>query len=148
MGRVIVGVIVAYALMAVLIFALFTGAYLVLGPDRSFKPESYEPSVLWLAVSFALGLGAAIAAGFVAATIAPGTRVGPALAIVVIVLGLLMAIPNLTATPSTEARTSTVGNMEAMMKTRQPAWVAVLNPFVGAAGVMIGARLRGRPKAS
>jgi hypothetical protein len=32
-----------------------------------------------------------------------------------------------------------------MMKAKQPAWVAVANPFVGLVGVLLGARLRRRP---
>jgi hypothetical protein len=34
-----------------------------------------------------------------------------------------------------------------MMKAKQPTWVAVANPFVGLAGVLLGARLR-RPTAA
>ena len=46
------------------------------------------------------------------------------------------------ATP-VETRTGEVGNLDAMMKAKQPAWVAVANPFLGLAGVLLGARLRG-----
>ena len=50
------------------------------------------------------------------------------------------------ATPA-ETRTGDVGNLDAMMKAKQPGWVAVANPFVGLAGVLLGARLR-RPTAA
>ena len=53
------------------------------------------------------------------------------LAGVVLVIGLLSAIPVLKAadTPA-EMRTGEVGNLDAMMKARQPAWVALANPFL------------------
>ena len=61
----------------------------------------------------------------------------------VLVIGLLSAIPVLMAadTPA-ESRSGEVGNLDAMMKAKQPAWVSVANPFVSLVGVLIGARLR------
>jgi hypothetical protein len=41
-----------------------------------------------------------------------------------------------------ERSTGEVENLDAMMKAKQPVWVAVANPFVGLVGVLIGARLR------
>jgi hypothetical protein len=65
------------------------------------------------------------------------------LAVVVLVLGVLSAVPVLMASPGEqEARTGDVSNMDAMMKARQPAWAALLNPVLGVAGVLAGARLR------
>jgi hypothetical protein len=37
-------------------------------------------------------------------------------------------------------RDVSVGNMEAMMNARQPAWIALLNHLIGAVGVMLGSR--------
>jgi hypothetical protein len=146
MGRAIVSVVVGYVAMFVTIFLSFTVLYLILGQDLSFRPDTYEPSMLWTVVSFLLGIGAAILGGYVCARIARTTTPPKALAGVVVVIGLLSAIPVLMAasTPAV-ARTGDVGNMDAMMKAKQPAWVAVANPFVGLVGVLLGARLR-RPK--
>jgi hypothetical protein len=147
MGRAIVSVVVGYAAIFAAIFLTFSGLYLLLGQDRSFRPGSYEPSVLWTAVSFALGAGAAVLGGYVCARIARTATPPKVLAGVVLVIGLLSAVPVLMAagTPA-EARTGEVGNLDAMMKAKQPAWVAVANPFVGLAGVLLGAWLR-RPTA-
>ncbi|HEX4607850.1 MAG TPA: hypothetical protein VH092_06575 [Urbifossiella sp.] len=125
------------------IFFAFSGLYLLLGQDLSFRPDSYEPSVLWTVVSFALGMGAAVLGGYVCARIARKPTPPKVLAWVVLVIGLLSAVPVLmaAATPA-EARSGEVGNLDAMMKAKQPAWVAVANPFVGLAGVLLGARLR------
>ena len=146
MGRIIGAVVVGYVVMALLIFGTFTLAYLAMGADGAFKPSSYDATPLWLATSFALGLLAAVVAGFVCASIAKGTKAPAILAGAVLVLGLLMAIPVLTAriANSPKVRSSEVGNMDAMMDAEQPAWVALLNPFVGAAGTLLGASFKRR----
>ena len=146
MGRAIVSVVVGSVAMFAAIFLAFSGLYLALGQELSFQPGSYEPSVLWTVVSFALGLLASVLGGYVCARIARTATPPKVLAGVVLVIGLLSAVPVLmaAATPA-EARTGEVGNLDAMMKAKQPAWVAVANPFVGLAGVLLGARLRRPP---
>jgi xanthosine utilization system XapX-like protein len=148
MGRAILSVVVGYVTMFAAIFLAFSGLYLLLGQDLSFRPGSYEPSALWTAVSFVLGAGAAVLGGCVCALIARTATPPKVLAGVVLVIGLLSAVPVLMAAAApAEARTGEVGNLDAMMKAKQPAWVAVANPFVGLAGVLLGARLRRRPTA-
>ncbi|HJZ59841.1 MAG TPA: hypothetical protein VKE74_33170, partial [Gemmataceae bacterium] len=87
MGRAISSVVVGYAAMFAAIFLAFSGLYLLLGQDLSFRPGSYEPSVLWTVVSFALGVGAALG-GYVCARIAR-TATPPK----VLVIGLVSAVP-------------------------------------------------------
>ena len=70
MGRAIVSVVVGYVAMFAAIFLAFSGLYLALGQELSFRPGSYEPSVLWTVVSFALGLVAAVLGGYVCAWVA------------------------------------------------------------------------------
>jgi ABC-type transport system involved in multi-copper enzyme maturation permease subunit len=135
------GVIVGYLVMFFLVFILFSAAYLAMGANGAFQPGSYEVTPLWLVASFVLSLVVAIVGGFVCGRIAPNSKAPVALAGLVIVLGLLLAIPTLMATdtrPTT--RDANVGNLEAMTNARQPSWVAFLNPVIGAIGVMIGAR--------
>lgn len=140
MGRAIVSVLVGYIAMFFAIFLAFSGLYLLLGQDLSFQPGSYDPSVLWNVVSFALGLGAAILGGFVSARIARSATPPKVLAGLVLVIGLLSAIPVVTtASTPAESRAGDVGNLDAMMKAKQPIWVAVANPFLGLFGVLIGA---------
>ena len=145
MGRAILSVVAGYVAMFAAIFLAFSGLYLLLGQDLSFQPGSYEPSVLWTVVSFALGAGAAVLGGSVCARIARTATPPKVLAGVVLVIGLVSAVPVLmTAATPAEARTGEVGNLDAMMKAKQPSWVAVANPFVGFVGVLLGARLRRR----
>lgn len=150
MVRTIGGVILGYIVMALLIFLTFSAAYLLMGANGAFKSETYEVSNLWLGTSFMLALAAAVIGGYVCAAIARGSRAAVALAVLVIVLGVLAAVPALRAANSGRerlTRPSEVSNMEAMQNAVQPGWVALLNPFFGAAGVLVGARLRRRPEA-
>jgi hypothetical protein len=150
MIRNIGGVILGYIVMALLIFLTFSAAYLLMGANSAFKSGTYEVSGFWVAVSFALGLIAAVVGGYVCASVARGSRAPLALAVLVLVVGLLAAIPELRAANdggALAARPNEVSNMEAMQNAVQPIWIALLNPFVGAAGVLIGARLRRRPAA-
>src|SRR5262249_11954827 len=109
MGRAIASVVVGYVTMFATIFVSFSGLYLLLGQDLSFRPDSYEPSVLWTVVSFALGLGSAVLGGCVCAWIARTATPPKVLAGVVLVIGLLSAVPVLMAAPTpAEARTGEV----------------------------------------
>lgn len=146
MLRTIFGVILGYITMAVLVFVTFTAIYLAIGADKAFEPGTYDPSVLWIVIMFAVGLGAGIAGGYVSATVARQMWAPKVLALLVLVLGLLFALPAALATkdkPNTRA--GDVSNFDAMQEARTPTWVALLNPVVGVAGVLLGARLRGVP---
>ena len=146
MVRSIVAVIVSYLLMFALVFVAFTCAYLLMGADNAFKPRTYQASNRWMAMSFVVNIVIAIIAGFICAVIAKGGRAPVALAVVVFVLGLLLAIPSIMAQKARldMVRTGNVSNMDAMQRTRQPIWVPILFPFIGAAGVLIGGRLKRR----
>jgi hypothetical protein len=144
MLRTIGGVLGGYVTMFMLVFITFTIAYLAMGADGAFKPGSYEVTTLWIVATIALGLIAAIVGGIVCSAIAKNSKAVLALAGLVLVLGLLSAVPALTTSSASETkvRAGDVGNMEAMMNAKQPAWIALLNPLIGVAGVMIGGRFR------
>jgi len=145
MVRSVGSVIVGYVAMFIFVFVTFSIAYVSMGTEGAFQEGSYEVSAQWIVVSFALGLIAAIVGGVVCAAIARGPKAPVALAVVVLLLGLLMAVPVLTATDQEqpEARGADVGNLDAMQKAKQPGWVALANPFVGAFGVLFGSRMTG-----
>ena len=147
MARSILAVVAGYATLALVIFVTFTALYLVLGADRSFEPGSYDASTLWVMTSFPLGVAASVAAGYVCAAIARGGRAPQVLAGIVLVLVLLFAIPVLRAADTAPPRAGDVPNMEAMQQARQPKWVALVNPFVGVVGVLVGAGLRRKGRA-
>lgn len=146
MLRSVLAVIAGYVAIFVLIFLAFTCAYQVLGADGAFKPGSFQSSNRWLAIAFVVNFIVAIIGGLICAIVAKGGKAPLALAILVFVLGFLFAIPSLIAANDTTnmVRTGDVPMFEAIQKTKQPAWVPLLFPFVGAAGVLVGGKLKRR----
>ena len=120
--------------------------YGILGSNAVFRPGSFEISGQWIAVAFLLGLLAAILGGLVCAAIARGQRAPWVLAALILVLGLVMAVPTLSPRYEEEptGREGEVGTFEAMQFGRRPSWASFVNPFIGAAGVLICSR-RKRP---
>ena len=145
MARTIAGVVVGYLVMAIIVFAVFSLAYLALRADGAFQPGTYAPSVVWIILSFVFGFFAAWVGGRVCATIARNPNAVIALATLIIVLGVVFAIPVMRRTGGPAARSESVGNMQAMQQAHMPLWVALLTPLVGAAGVIVGGRRRVAP---
>jgi len=132
--------------MFVVVFASLTGGYLAMGAERAFKPGGYYVTVAWLALMFIVSIIAALVGGKVCALIGKNTKAVFALAGLVLVLGLLSTIPALTAqTGEPKPRTGSVSNSEAMMNAKQPAWVALMMPVIGVAGVLLGGRRKALP---
>jgi hypothetical protein len=146
MARKVLGVIVGYIAMFVLVFATFTCVFLLMGTDWSFKPNSFEASNAWIAMSFVANLVIGAIGGLICALIARGGKAPIALAIVVFVLGMLLAIPSVMAHKANAnlVRMGNVSQMEAMQKANEPVWVPFTFPILGAVGVLIGGRLKRR----
>ena len=145
MLRSVLGVIVAFILLAILQVASFMTMYGLMGTDWSFKPASYQPSTRWTAMQFVIIMVTSIIAGLICAAIARGGKAPLALAAVVLVLGLGAALLRTSLRPDThEARIGSVSQQDARDKARHPLWVVFLGPFIGAVGVVIGGKLRRR----
>jgi len=142
MLRKVLAVIVGYLVLALFTGGTFAAAFAMLGMDGAFKPGSWEPSATWLFISFVLGGIAAILGGLVCAWIARSLGTATVFAGIVLVLGLALAVPALLQEAPVEARPATATIADAAGNARQPSWVSLLNPFVGAAGILLGARLR------
>lgn len=144
MMRFIGAIVLGYIVMAVCVMAIFAAAYPMLGVDRLFEPGTYEAASGWIALSFAIGLVAAMIGGNVCARIAPASSASVWLAGIVLVLGGLMAIPVIRSDDPSRGgvRPPTITMDDAMTNARQPVWVALLNPLVGAFGVLVGAGTR------
>jgi len=147
MLRSIGSAIAGYVATFLVVFASLTAAYLVVGVERAFRPGVYEVSTLWVAISLVVGIGAALMGGWVARRIA-GRVLGPQLlAGLVLVLGIAMALPAITAEAGEEPvpeRPSDLGPMEAMQKAKMPLISLILNPLVGVVGVLVGGGALGR----
>ncbi len=144
MWRNVGAVILGYVVMFAVAFAAFSIAFLIVGTNGAFEAGSYDVTVLWLIISFVLGLIVAVAGGYTCATVAKGSKAPLALVGLVLVVGALMAVPVLTASDDSqpERRDADVRTFDAMQKGIQPPWVSLVNPFLGAVGVLVGARLK------
>lgn len=147
MLRGIAGVIVGYIIMAIVLFVVFTGAYLAMGPDTAFQAGTYQISFPWIVLSLVVGFLAALLGGFLCAWIAGGRKAPMVLAGIVLVIGLLFGVIASMAPvrPEDHTRPAEVSNLEAMQHARQPLWFNLLNPLIGAAGVFFGGRLKRGP---
>ena len=146
MARSIVAVIVGYVVMFILNFLGFVTLYAVIGPDQAFEPGRYLASNKWIAISFVIIFITGIIAGLVCAAIAKGGKAPFALAIVVIVLGLLLAIPAMMKAQANAklVRGGNVPQMEAAQKAYWPTWTPFAFPIISAIGVLIGGKLKRR----
>ena len=144
MLRSILSVIAGYVAMFIVVFASFTAAMFIISVDSTYKPGSWDVSNLWLIISFVLGLVAAIVGGWVCAKIAKSGTPPKVLAALALVLGGLMSAMAIYAPAPVEAppaRTADVSPFDAMQYSKAPTISHVLNPIIGAVGVLIGAAL-------
>jgi hypothetical protein len=139
MLRLIGAVMVGYVIIGIAVFAGLSGLWLAIGPDRAFQPGVYDVSMTWVLLSVVVGFVAALAGGWVARRI-ERTPTGPrVLAAVVFVLGIVLALPALFAeAPASVARAAGMSMFEAMQQAQTPVWVMLLNPVIGAIGVLVG----------
>lgn len=145
MARSIIAVIVSYVLMFVLVSLAFFAMYSVLGAEQAFNPRSWDASNRWVSIALVVSFVIAVIAGFVCALIAKGGKAPLALAIVVLALGLLLAIPSFVANQTDQGvRAYAPPLFEAMQKAKQPNWVPLVLPVIGAIGVLIGGKLKKR----
>ncbi len=144
MARSIIAVIAGYVVIFLLVSATFIGVFLLMGVEWSFKPNSFEASNAWNVMALIANFLIAAVGGFVCALIAKGGKAPLALAIVVFVLGLIFAVPTLFANKANAnlVRSPNLSTMEAMAHATQPAWVPFTFPVLGAAGVLLGSRLK------
>jgi hypothetical protein len=144
MVRNISGVVVGYVAMFAFVFLSFTALYFILGTNGTFEPDTYEVSIVWIIISTILSIAAAVLGGFVCKMISKNQKAAFVLAGIVFVAGVIFAIPALSesADDVVEMRKPDVPNIEAMQKAKQPPIVSLLNPIIGALGVLAGARLK------
>jgi len=145
MLKAVLGVIVGYIAMAAIVMLCFAGAWFILGEDGSFKPGSWEASTTWLGMSFAVAFVGAVIGGLICAAIAgKGSKAPAVLAGLVLILGIIMSIPAMTKELDTTPRTSPITMRDATTKAHQPMISSILNPVVGAVGVLLGGCFRKR----
>jgi hypothetical protein len=141
----IVGVIVGYLVMMIVAFAAYTAAYLALGAERAFEPDTYSLSGIWIGLVIVITFVAGLIAGLTCAAISKSRTAGLVFAVIVFVLSFVFELPNIMKDHTPVARTGDVSNMEAMGKAQPPIWLCILNPFLGGAAVLMGTRMKKSP---
>ena len=146
MARAIIGVIVGYVVMFILNFIGFVCLYAVIGPEQAFRPHLYLASNRWIAITAAIIFVTGAIAGLICAAIARGGKAPVALAVLVVVLGVLLAIPALAKARANAgmARPAQITQMEAAQNAYWPNWAPFTFPFISAIGVLIGGKLKRR----
>ena len=141
MLKTVFAVIAGYVVMMLFVLVSWVVAFVAMGADRAYQPGTFEPTGVWLITILALGFIAAMVGGYVAAIVTPNPAAPKTLALVVVILGLVFALPAFRRpAQSPPARSSDLPMMQMMSAGRQPVWVALLLPLVGAAGVLAGAK--------
>jgi hypothetical protein len=143
----IVGVIVGYLAMAIFAFVVFTGAYFGLGVDRVFEPDSYAISTLWIVLMIAIAFIGGLIGGWTCAAISKSHTACVVFAVLVFVAGILVALPKMMGEHSTAPRSGDVSNFQAMQLAQTPVWLCVLNPALGAVGILLAGRRTKNPAA-
>lgn len=144
MAKKIIGVVAGYIAMAAFVFISFTVLYLILGAEGSFQPGNYIVSTTWKILSIVLSFLAAITGGIVCNLISKDKKTAYWLAGIVFVLGIILAIPQLGSAEAekNKLRSGNVDNIEAMQNAKQPDFMLLLNPLLGAIGVIAGAGMK------
>ena len=150
MLRSILAVIASYVVMFIFLFIAFTGCYLALGgAEGVFRTDSYEVSTVWVALTIAVCLVAGIIGGFLCAAISKSRKTCQVFAFIVFFLGLVACIPAMKRNPDApNVRAGEVPSLDAMRLAVSPLWLHLLTPVVSAAGVLLGARMKGRGEAA
>jgi hypothetical protein len=146
MARSIIGVIVGYVVMFILNFIGFVCLYAVIGPGQAFRAHSYLASNRWIAITAVIIFITGAIAGLICAAIARGGKAPLALALLVVVLGVLLAIPALAKARANAGmvRPAEITQMEAAQNAYWPNWAPFTFPFISAIGVLVGGKLKKR----
>lgn len=146
MLRSIAAVVVTYIVMAILVMAAFMALWFGLGPDRLLRPGSWEGNMLISIAAPAITAIGGLFGGWMCRKIGRGPTPVMALAAVVLVLGGIMAFFTLQKPYPTGPRDPGMTVQQIMEKGREPTWVAILNPILGAGTVLIGGLFLAAPR--
>ena len=141
MLRSIAAVIISYVVMAILIMVTFAGLWFGLGPDGLLQPGSYKGNMIINIAAPGITILAGLLGGWLCTRIARNRAATVALAGIVLVLGLTMAAFTLQKPYPADPRPAGMTVQEIMKVGREPTWVAISNPIIGAIAVIVGGLL-------
>lgn len=139
--RNILGIAAGYIAVTALSFFSSNFLFYVLGANASFDPGTFKVNTTWLILFMLSGLVASIIGGWVCMRIVKNQKVVTVLAGIVLILGLVLSIPELTESDAerNQLREGNVPTMIAMENAKLPRKALVINPFIAVIGIMIGA---------
>ena len=140
--RIIFGAIVGYAALSASLFVLFTLAWLAIGSDGAFVPNSYEISGTWTGINLVGGFITALLGGFVCSKVGRDYRSLRLLAIAIVVLGVINLF---WGGGDGGTRIGDVAISEAAALAVQPLWLKLVNPVIWVVAIMLGSRMARRP---
>jgi hypothetical protein len=145
----ILAIIVSYVAMFVIFMAIFTCLYFVLGVERVFQADSYEVSMLWIALTLVIGFVVSMFAGFLCAAISKSWRTCQVFALIVFILAMIQCFGALRRNnpDAPNIRAGEVGMFDAMSLAVTPLWLHFVNPIISGAAVLLGARMKRRDAA-
>jgi len=137
MIRSILAVVLTYIAMSAFIIGVFMSLWLGLGPDRLLEPGSWKGNLFFSITAPTITVLAGLLGGWMCATI--GRRRGPvlALAAVVLVVGMLLCYVTIQKPYPEDPREPGLTMPQIMEKGREPTWLAVLNPIIGAVALLL-----------
>lgn len=138
MLRSILAVIASYIAMAILIIAVFSALMIGLGPNRLLKPGAWEGNMFLTITAPSLTIVAGLFGGWLCTKIARKPKPVIALAVLVLVLGFVTAYSILQKPFPTGPRDPNLTTQQFMEQGREPTWLAISNPILGAGAVLIG----------
>ena len=102
----------------------------------------YEASLAWVAIALVINIVVRRRRALSAQRIAKSGRAPLALAIVVVVLGIVIAIGDTSKRKANARaiRTGTAPQLEVIQKAYWPVWIPFALPFTGAIGIFIGGK--------
>lgn len=148
MLRSTLAVIASYIAMAILVVAAFMGLWFGLGPNGLLQPNSFKGNMIITIAAPAIAIIGGLFGGWMCARIGRGRKPVIELAVVVLVLGLIMAYFTLQKPFPADPRDPNMTVQEIMKKGREPTWVAIFNPIAGALSVLIGGLIMAAPSKS
>lgn len=142
MLRIAFAVIVGYVAMALAVLLVFS--VVLIAPDVAMWPGTSQATPAWIVYTLIASFAAAIAGGWLSARIAATRRAATAMAVVALLLGLAAAFQNEQRRRTPPAPLSpSATTLERASRAVQPTAYAFSIPFLSAAGVLLGGRLRG-----
>lgn len=148
MARRILGFVAGLLVTMIIVGIAFAVIIGVMGPDNVFNHATWNASMKFIVATTFLSLAGAVVGGIVCQAIAQRRAVAYTLAAFVLVMGLAMAAVEAAQDsdepPPPRPRDTTMAQMKEAQQNgwiREPLWITLVNPPLGAAGILLGALL-------